>query len=87
VCSLAGLFTGVSAIVGVVFGHLGRAAAKRGEADNGNLGLAGLIVGYVIIGLGLAITIFYVVFFLALFASAGECDATDPNSWCYPTYD
>jgi len=43
----------ITAIPGVVFGHLGLAACKRGEANNRGLALAGVIVGWVMIGLGI----------------------------------
>jgi len=42
----------VTAIPGVIFGHLGLGAAKRGEASNRGIALAGTIVGWVMIGLG-----------------------------------
>lgn len=45
-CIFAGL-------LGAIFGHMGLAACRRGEANNRGLALAGLIVNYSIIGLGL----------------------------------
>lgn len=51
-------------IAGIVFGHLGLGAAKRGEADQRGLGLAGLIIGYVQLGIVLALVAFYVLFFV-----------------------
>ena len=41
----------ITAIPGVIFGHLGLAACKRGEANNRGLALAGVIVGWIMIGL------------------------------------
>jgi hypothetical protein len=37
-------------LVGIVFGHMGLAACRRGEANNRGLALAGLIVNYSMIG-------------------------------------
>ncbi len=47
----------VFGVLGIVFGILGRGRAKRGEATNGGLALAGLITGAV----GLALTALYIV--------------------------
>ena len=46
-CGLGGFVTCVSFIPAIVFGHLGLAAAKRGEADQRGVGIAGLVLGYV----------------------------------------
>jgi hypothetical protein len=40
-------------LLGAIFGHLGLAACRRGEATNRGLALAGVIVNYSMIGLGL----------------------------------
>lgn len=51
VLGIAGLLTSIFGIgvifgiLGIVFGILGRGRAKRGEADNGGLALAGIITG------------------------------------------
>ncbi|WP_062520108.1 DUF4190 domain-containing protein [Demequina silvatica] len=82
VLSLAGLFTGITAIAGIVFGHLSLGAVKRGEADNRGVGLAGLIIGYVITVLGILVLI-------GLFAAFGwlafECGGDSPADWCTST--
>ncbi|WP_062520110.1 hypothetical protein [Demequina silvatica] len=57
VTSLVGL-----GLLGVIFGHLGVAAAKRGEADYKGLGLAGLILGYI----GIVATIIWIALIVAL---------------------
>ncbi|WP_062385196.1 DUF4190 domain-containing protein [Demequina iriomotensis] len=79
VLSLAGLFTGITAIGGIVFGHLSLSAAKRGEADNRGMGVAGLVIGYIIVVLG-------IIALIALFAIAGwfvsECAGDNPPEWC-----
>jgi len=40
-------------LLGAIFGHLGLAACKRGEATNRGLALAGVIVNYSMLGIGL----------------------------------
>jgi len=60
VLSLVGLLCGFTAILGVIFGFVARGQIKRtGESGDG-LALAGIIVGFVIIGLGIAWFIFWV---------------------------
>lgn len=50
VLSCVGIATcGVTAIVGVIFGHIAMARIKRGEEDGRGMALAGVIVGYVVI--------------------------------------
>lgn len=74
VLSLTGLVTGITAILGIVFGHLGMQAAQRGEADNGGMGRAGLITGYGILGVQLLVVLAYVAFMVALVAAVGTAD-------------
>ncbi len=81
ILGLLGLFTGITAIAGIVFGHLGRAAARRGEADNAGMSLAGLIISYVITILGILGIIAMFVFFGWI---ATECGGDNPASWCDP---
>ncbi|MEV7971939.1 DUF4190 domain-containing protein [Cellulomonas sp. NPDC089187] len=54
------LCPGLAAVGAVITGHLSRSAARRGEANNGGMALAGVILGYVGIGL-------WVLLFLASF--------------------
>lgn len=56
---LLGVVLGVLAIV---FGLLGRRRARRGEADNGGMALAGLISGVIALLLSVAIVVAAVVF-------------------------
>ncbi len=42
-------------IAGIVLGHMGVSAARRGEADNGDLARVGLILSYVVELFALAI--------------------------------
>ena len=67
VLSLLGLVFGVTAIGGVICGHIARRQIReRGEQGDG-LALAGLIVGYILIALFVA----FVVFFFVILAAAG----------------
>lgn len=50
VLSLVGFATcGVTAIVGVIFGHIAMGRIKRGEEEGHGMALAGVIIGYVVI--------------------------------------
>ncbi|MCB2411392.1 DUF4190 domain-containing protein [Demequina sp. TTPB684] len=65
VLSLATFVTGVSWIAGIVLGHMGLAAVKRGEASNRSFALAGVVIGWVFA----ALTLLAIAgFFLFLFA-------------------
>lgn len=67
VLSLLGFIIGFTAIGGVICGHIARRQIReRGEQGDG-LALAGLIIGYILIGLGVA----FVLFFIVLIAVAG----------------
>ncbi len=55
-------------LVGVIFGHLGLSAAKKGEANNRGLSIAGLIIGY----LGLLAAIIVTVVIIAGFVACGN---------------
>ncbi|WNM23563.1 DUF4190 domain-containing protein [Demequina capsici] len=81
VLSLVGLFTGITAIAGIVFGHLSLSAVKRGEANNRGLGLTGLIIGYVVAVLGILATIAFLVFIGWI---GTQCGGDNPASWCTP---
>jgi hypothetical protein len=50
VLSCVGFVTcGITAIVGVIFGHIAMGKIKRGEEEGHGMALAGLILGYVVI--------------------------------------
>ncbi len=61
------------AVIGIVLGFLGRRRAKRGEATNGGVALAGLVLS--ILGLLVSIAGGFIVGLL--FSIVGEC--ADPN--------
>ena len=52
---------GITFIPGIIFGHMGLSAVKKGEANNGGLALAGVIVGWVVGGIGLLVIAFAVI--------------------------
>jgi hypothetical protein len=61
VCSLAGIATCLSAPVGAILGHVARRQIReRGEAGDG-MALAGIIIGWILTGLGLALIAVYVI--------------------------
>lgn len=70
IVSLVTSLLGMS-IIGIVFGHLGLNAVKKGQANNKGLSIAGLIIGY----LGLVASIIAV---FVVISVLGAC-ADDPN--------
>ncbi|MBB5855190.1 DUF4190 domain-containing protein [Amycolatopsis umgeniensis] len=51
VCSLVGICSCVTVIVGLILGHIGLAKANRGEAGGRGMALAAVIIGYVVLAL------------------------------------
>lgn len=51
VCSLIGICSCVTVIVGLILGHIGLAKANRGEAGGRGMALAAVIIAYVVIAL------------------------------------
>lgn len=68
ILSLTTILFGVTCIPGVVLGHLGLSAAKKGTANNKGISLAGVIIGWVFIG-------FWLLFF-ALIAAVIAADSS-----------
>ena len=69
------IFGFIPGILAVIFGSIGRARAKRGEATNRGMATAGLVLGAIAL-------VIVVVFFAALVAGGGHyCfhAGTDPN--------
>ncbi|MCC2333376.1 hypothetical protein LJN57_001000 [Cellulomonas sp. zg-Y766] len=71
-CLVVGIVPGA---VGVWLGIKGRAAAARGEATNGGLALAGIIISI----LGILIGLYFLVSFAVAFAQYGGWD----GFWTY----
>ncbi len=69
VLSLATFVTGITWIAGIVLGHLGLAAARRGEASNRSVALAGAVIGWVFAGLTVLVIVGFVLFVLAVGSS------------------
>lgn len=73
VASIAGFVTGITFLVGVIFGHLSLSQIKRtGEAGRG-MAIAGLVIGYV----GILFAIIATIAFFALIATFGSMDFTE----------
>jgi hypothetical protein len=66
VLSLATFVTGITWIGGIVLGHMGLAAAKRGEASNRGVALAGTVIGWVFAGLTVLAIVGLVLFILTV---------------------
>lgn len=67
------LIGGLFGLIAIVLGIIGRGRAKRGEADNGGVALAGIITG----ALGLLLTILVIAGVAALFGSGEFSNLTD----------
>jgi hypothetical protein len=62
VCSLATFVVcGIGSILGIVFGHVARSQIKRTGEDGAGLALAGLIIGYVCLGIAALVIGFIIV--------------------------
>lgn len=71
VLSLAGLVTGITAVVGAILGHVALGQIKRTGEGGRPFALTAVIVGWVITGLGLLIVVGFVIFYVLLFAAVG----------------
>jgi hypothetical protein len=73
---------GLTGPVGAIMGHVARRQVRdRGEQGDG-FALAGIIIGWIATAIFAAIIIFYVLFFAAIFATAGSIDT--PTYTPYP---
>ncbi len=71
VCSILGFFTFVTAIPGVIFGHLALNEIKKNPRLEGRgLAIAGLIMGYIVVGLAALAILFYVVVIIIVLVAA-----------------
>jgi hypothetical protein len=70
VLSLAGLFTGISAIAGIICGHIALSQIKKTGENGRGLALGGVIAGYIIAGLGIILVVAYVIFLVAILGTA-----------------
>lgn len=70
VLSCVGFVTcGVTAIIGVIFGHIAMGKIKRGEEEGHGMAVAGLIIGYVVIAGWLLYAAFIII---AIIAAANQ---------------
>lgn len=74
ICSLLGLVTCVSAIVGVILGHIALGQIKRTGEEGRGMAMAGVIVGYVLSGLLILLVIAYFGLGIALWGAASTYD-------------
>lgn len=67
---IVGFFMGpLISIPAIVFGHLGRSAARKGEATNGGLALGGLVTAYISAAMWILGFIAYWVFVVVMISS------------------
>jgi hypothetical protein len=71
VLSLLGLFFYVTAIGGVICGHIARRQIREGHETGDGMALAGLIIGYIILALGVLLFVFFIVVIIGAAASSG----------------
>jgi hypothetical protein len=71
VASIAGLFTGITFLVGIIFGHLSLSQIKKTAEGGRGRAIAGLVIGYIGLVVGIIVTIALIAFFAAL--------ASNPN--------
>jgi hypothetical protein len=72
VLSLAGILTGITAIVGAILGHVAMGQIKRTGEGGRPLALTAIIAGWIITGLGLLIVIAYIVIVAVMFSSFAD---------------
>ncbi len=51
VCSIVGICSCVTVIVGLILGHIGLAKVNRGEAGGRGMALAAVVIGYIVLAL------------------------------------
>ena len=75
VLSLVGLLTGITAVGGIICGHIALSQIKRTGENGRGLALGGLIAGYVIVGLWVLFVVAYIIFVVVLFGSLAATGA------------
>jgi len=69
ILSVAGFVTGVTAIPGIVLGHIGLSQIKKTGEQGHGLGVAALVVGYIQVGLWVLAVIGFIILFVLFGAS------------------
>lgn len=76
ILSLVGLVSGVTAIAGIICGHIARKQIRQTGEDGDGMALTALIVGYIVCGLMLAYLAFVVVYFIFIIGVIGASSTT-----------
>lgn len=71
IMSLVGLVTGITAVVGIILGHIAKSQIKRTGESGDTMATWALIVGYVLVGLWVLGVIAYILFFVVMIGIAG----------------
>jgi hypothetical protein len=66
-------------LIAIITGHVARHQIKQTNEAGGSLALAGLIVGYVAVGLTIAFITLYILFFVFVFALAATHPEVSPT--------
>lgn len=84
ILGILGLITCMACgIAAIICGHMGVKKADRGEADNRGMAQAGLVMGYISVGLWLLIIVAYVLFFVILIGTTSSTTPSDYSSYSY----
>lgn len=78
VLSLAGIITGITAVVGAILGHVALGQIKRTGENGRQFALTAIIAGWIITGLGVLLVIGLIIFYVVLFAAFGSSYADYP---------
>lgn len=71
---VGGIVLGIAA---VVFGFLGRARVRRGEADNGGVATTGIVLGFLAIATGVIFIVVWIMFWTNMWHTVGGDDYLD----------
>jgi uncharacterized protein DUF4190 len=69
----------IGAILAIVFGHMARSQIKRTGEAGGGMAMAGLILGYVHIGVAVLVVILWIVGFATFFAILSSLPTPTPS--------
>lgn len=76
ILGIAGFVTGISALAAIVTGHIALSQIKKRGEEGRGMALAGLILGYVVVVLGIIAVILIVAFFGAIASNPDLYDGT-----------
>jgi Domain of unknown function (DUF1707)/Domain of unknown function (DUF4190) len=72
ILGILGFFTGITAIPAVITGHLALGRIKRARTDGHGMAIAGLVMGYIQIAIGIVIVLVVIGMFAMWGAGAGS---------------